>query len=140
MPTLGTNTSPPPRMRTQCKFHPHCICQRHGPRAPNQEGRLLCGDVIGLELPTNLLVMDGLAGGGERGLFLPFHETQSLSFCCFLFIWKHILGDDEVCFFGSSVFSSIWLIVKWCIFLLLHPCLVSFWVSSSILTFSVSWL
>jgi hypothetical protein len=45
------------------------------------------------------------------------------------------LGDlflDEVWFFGSSVFSSIWLIVKWCTVLLLHPCLVSFWVSLSI--------
>jgi hypothetical protein len=39
------------------------------------------------------------------------------------------LGDlflDEVWFFGSSAFSLIWLIVKWCTVLLLHPCLVSF--------------
>jgi hypothetical protein len=58
---------------------------------------------------------------------------------CF-WIFSGDLFLDEVCFFGSSVFSSICLIVTWCIVLLLHPCLVSFWVSSSILSSSVSWL
>ena len=29
-------------------------------------------------------------------------------------------------------FSFSWLIIKWCIVLPLHPCLVSFWVSPSI--------
>jgi hypothetical protein len=35
--------TPPPRKRTQRKLCPHRVCQRHGPRAPNQAGPLLCG-------------------------------------------------------------------------------------------------
>ncbi len=33
---------------------------------PIKRGLLFAGDVIGLALPTNLLVMDGLKRGGER--------------------------------------------------------------------------
>ena len=44
--------------------------------------------------------------------------------CCLDFCSLEIqLGElflDEVCFFGSSVFSYVWLIVRWCIVLLLH--------------------
>ena len=44
--------------------------------------------------------------------------------CCLDFSSLEIqLGDlflDEVCFFGSSVFSYLWLIVGWCIVLILH--------------------
>ncbi len=54
-----------------------------------------------------------------------------------------LLGDlflDEVCFFGSSVFSSTWWIVIWCIALLLHrsASVLLFW--SLHPSFSVSWL
>jgi hypothetical protein len=58
----------------------------------------------------------GLNGVGERILF-SFYETQCSPF------FSCSLGDlflDEVCFFGSSVFSSIWWIVIWCIAILLH--------------------
>jgi hypothetical protein len=38
----------------------------------------------------------------------------------------------EPIFFWSLIFGSYWLIVTWCIVLLLQLCLVSFWVSLSI--------
>ena len=51
--------------------------------------------------------------GGELlfGLYLDFSSLEIQ------------LGDlflDEVCFLGSSAFSYFWLIVIWCIVLLLH--------------------
>jgi hypothetical protein len=46
-------------------------------------------------------------------------------FCCLdhgscFWIFSGDLFLDKVCFFGSSVFSYFWLIVRWCIVLLLH--------------------
>jgi hypothetical protein len=49
------------------------------------------------------------------------------------------LGDlfrDEVCFFGSPLFSSFWLIVSWCI-VLLHPLPCSLRVCPSVSAFSL---
>jgi len=46
------------------------------------------------------------------------------------------IGDlflDEVYFFGSSLFSSFWLIVSWCIDLVLHLSARVLLVSSSFL-------
>ncbi len=61
---------------------------------PIKRGLFFAGNVIGLGLPTNLLVMDGLKQGGERGFLSLFMGFNLLSFCCFLFFWKHTLGDS----------------------------------------------
>jgi hypothetical protein len=58
---------------------------------------------IGFALPTTLLLMDGLRGG--EGVLLLVFEVSPL-----------ILGSLEEC----SLFN-FWLIVTWCIVLLLHP-------------------
>jgi hypothetical protein len=66
----------------------------------------------------------GLSGGG--------------GFCCFLFFWRHLGDSFASCSFGGTFwetiflvegyllfvfisFGSYWLIVTWCIVLLLHP-------------------
>jgi hypothetical protein len=45
------------------------------------------GDVIGLALPTNLLVMDGIKRGGERILFLVLRDSP---FSSSLVLWKTV--------------------------------------------------
>ncbi len=52
---------------------------------PIKRGLFFAGNVIGLALPTNLLVMDELKQGGERGYLSHFMGFNLLSFCCFLF-------------------------------------------------------
>jgi hypothetical protein len=42
-PFCAGGLTPPPQKCTQCKHQPLCICQRHGPRAPDPQEHLLLG-------------------------------------------------------------------------------------------------
>jgi hypothetical protein len=109
------------------------------PGLPIHRSTFFTGGDIGPALPTNLLRIDGL--------------EQTWGFCCFLFFWRHVgilflpvlleaLGGFLLLprSFGSTFwetiflvegyllfvflsFGSYWLIVTWCIVLLLHPLL-----------------
>jgi hypothetical protein len=59
------------------------------------------GDVIGLALPTNLLVMDGIKPGGERGFCFSFYETHPFPILSF---FGRLIFLAEVYFFLSSLF------------------------------------
>jgi hypothetical protein len=66
----------------------------------------------------------GLSGCGIFCCFLFFWRHLG-DFFCFLFFWRHFLGDN---FLGGRLpsfclpfFWFFWLIVTWCIVLLLHP-------------------
>jgi len=48
------------------------------------------GDIIGLALPTNLLVMDGIKPGGEGILFLVLRDSL---FSSSLVLWKTVYFD-----------------------------------------------
>jgi hypothetical protein len=95
---------------------------------------LFAGDVIGLALPTNLLVMDGnkWGRGGDfvsRSTRLTLLQFFSSSEDCFS--W---LKFTSFCLPFS--FYLFWLIV-WCIILLLHPLPCSLQVSPSVSAFSL---
>ena len=120
------------------------------PGLPIHRSTFFAGGNISPALPTNLLRIDGLKRTcGEFCCFLFFWRhvgnfVASCSFggtweiCCFLFFWRH-LGDSFASWsFGGTFwetiflvegyllfvflsFSSYWLIVTWCIDLLLHP-------------------
>jgi hypothetical protein len=85
---------------------------------PTSQSLFYAGDAINLALPTNLLPMDGLRQGGE-GIFDL--VMQDSIFSSSLVLWETAFFLAEVIFFLSSLFSSFWLIVTWCIVLLLHP-------------------
>jgi hypothetical protein len=72
-----------------------------------------------------------LGGGLLFGLYLDFSSLE---------IRLEDLFIDNVLFLGSSAFRYFWLIVKWCIVLLLHPLpsvLLGLYAHTA---FSVSWL
>jgi hypothetical protein len=104
------------RSRPRC-----CVGRRHGPRAPNPQEHLLRGRQ---HRPRALLRMDGLKRTWGI-LLLPVLLEALGGFVCFLFFWRHFLGDN---FLGGRLpsfclpfFWFFWLIVTWCIVLLLHP-------------------
>ena len=59
------------------------------------------GDIIGLPLPANLLVVDGIKRGGEGILFLVLRDSP---FSNSLVLWNTVLFLAGVYFFLSSLF------------------------------------
>ncbi len=88
----------------------------------------------------------GLSGCGEF-LLLPVILEALGGFFCFLFFWRHFLGDNFLggrlpSFFCLPFFWFFWLIVPWCIVLLLNPLpsvLLGLFVHLPF-SFSASWL
>jgi hypothetical protein len=86
-------------------------------------------------------------GGTWGNLLLPVLLEALGRFCCFLVLLEALFGRQfswwKVTFFLSSItFGSYWLIVTWCIVLLLHPLpsvLLGLFVHLPF-SFSASWL
>ncbi len=89
----------------------------------------MVGD-IGHELPTNLLGMDGPKRWWNSFASCSFEDT----------FWETIFLVEGYLLFCLPFFWFFWLIVTWCIVLLLHPLpsvLLGLFVPTA---FSVSWL
>jgi hypothetical protein len=84
---------------------------------PTSRSLFYAGNVIGLAFPTNLLILDGLrrGAGGAEILF----STRIYLLCLFSSLGDSFLGCTLLLYVFP--FSSFWLIVPWCIVLLLHP-------------------
>jgi hypothetical protein len=89
--------------------------------------------------------MDGLKRGWGI-LLLPVLLEALGGFFCFLFFWRHFLGDiflgGRLPYFVFLSFGSYWLIVTWCIVLLLHllPSVLLGLFIHLPFSFSASWL
>jgi hypothetical protein len=93
---------------------------------------------------VGIILLPVVFGSTWRILLLPVLLEILGIFFCFLFFWRHFFGDN---FLGGRLpsiclpfFWFCWLIVTWCIVLLLHPLpsvLLGFFVPTA---FFISWL